>query len=62
MENLYYEILLAKKGDVIANENIIEHYKKYIALMMNRYEIIDKETCYDEVKRNILKAIQIIKI
>ena len=30
--------------------------------MMNRYEIIDKETCYDEVKRNILKAIQIIKI
>ena len=62
MENLYYEILLAKKGDVIANENIIKHYKKYIALMMNRYEITDKETCYDEVKRNILKAIQIIKI
>lgn len=62
MENLYYEILLAKKGDVIANENIIKHYKKYIALMMNRYGIIDKETCYDEVKRNILKAIQIIKI
>lgn len=62
MENLYYEILLAKKGDIIANENIIKHYKKYIALMMNRYEIIDKETCYDEVKRNILKAIQIIKI
>lgn len=62
MENLYYEILLAKKGDVIANENIIKYYKKYIALMMNRYEIIDKETCYDEVKRNILKAIQTIKI
>ena len=28
----------------------------------NRYEIIDKKNCYDEVKRNILKAIQKIKI
>ena len=62
MENLYYEILLAKDGDSIANENIIKYYKKYIYLMMNKYEITDKETCYDEVRRNILKAIQVIKL
>lgn len=62
MENLYYEILLAKDGDTIANENIIKHYNKYITFMMNRYEIIDKESCYDEIRKNILKAIQKIKI
>ena len=62
MENLYYEILLAKDGDAIANENIIKNYNKYITFMINRYEIIDKKNCYDEVKRNILKAIQKIKI
>lgn len=43
MENLYYEILLAKEGDVIANENIIKHYSKYITFMINRYEIVDKK-------------------
>lgn len=43
MENLYYEILLAKDGDAIANENIIKHYNKYITFMINRYEIIDKK-------------------
>ncbi len=62
MNDLYYEILLAKDGDVIANNNIIKRYNKYIQYMMNRYEIIDKNTCYDEVIRNILKAIQKIKI
>lgn len=62
MENLYYEILLAKAGDTIANENIIKHYNKYITFMMNRYEIIDKKSCYDEIRKNILKAIQKIKI
>lgn len=62
MENLYYEILLAKDGDTMANENIIKHYIKYITFMMNRYEIIDKESCYDEIRKNILKAIQKIKI
>lgn len=62
MENLYYEILLAKDGDTMANENIINHYNKYITFMMNRYEIIDKESCYDEIRKNILKAIQKIKV
>lgn len=62
MENLYYEILLAKDGDTIANENIIKNYNKYITFMMNKYEIIDKESCYDEIRRKILKAIQKIKI
>ena len=37
MENLYYEILLAKDGDAIANENIIKHYNKYITF----YFLID---------------------
>lgn len=62
MEDLYYEIILAKDGDVIANENIIKHYNKYINYMMNKYEIVDRESCYDEVRRNILKAIQQIKM
>ena len=39
MEDLYYEILLAKGGDVIANENIIKRYNKYIKYMINKYEI-----------------------
>lgn len=59
---LYYEVLLAKDGDVTANKNIINRYNRYIQFMMNRYEIIDKKTCYDEVRRNLLKAIQKIKI
>ena len=62
MENLYYEILLAKEGDVIANENIIKHYSMYITFMINRYEIVDKKGCYDEVRRKILNAIQKIEI
>lgn len=62
MNDLYYEILLAKEGDSIANENIIKRYNKYIQYMMNKYKIIDKNTCYDEVSRNILKAIQKIKL
>lgn len=59
---LYYEVLLAKDGDVTANENIVNKYNRYIQFMMNRYEIIDKKTCYDEVRRNLLKAIEKIKI
>ena len=58
MDDLYFEIMLAKEGDVIANERIIEKYRRYIKYMINKYEIIDKNTCYDEVRRNILKAIQ----
>jgi len=57
MNDLYYEILLTKEGDSIAFEKIKKRYNKYIYYMMNRYEIIDKNTCYDEVIRNILKAI-----
>ena len=30
--------------------------------MINKYGIVDKNTCYDEVRRNILKAIQKIEI
>lgn len=62
MDELYYEILLAKEGDTIANENIIKRYNRYINYMINKYKIIDKNTCYDEVVRNILKAIHKIKI
>lgn len=62
MEDLYYEVLLAKEGDVIANKKIIERYKKYILFMINRYEIIDKNTCYDEVVNTLLKAIQKINL
>ena len=62
MEDLYYETILAKGGDAIANEKIIRRYNKYIKYMINKYEIADKNTCYDEVCRNILKAIQMIEI
>ena len=62
MEDLYYEVLLAKEGDVIANKKIIERYKKYILFMINRYEIIDKNTCYDEVVNTLLKSIQKINL
>lgn len=62
MKNLYYEVLLAKEGDMIATENIVNNYKKYIYYMINRYEINDKNTCYDEVVAKILNAIQKIKI
>lgn len=62
MNDLYYEILLAKDGDSIANENIIKRYNRYIQYMINKYEIIDKNTCYDEVVRNILKAVHKIKL
>lgn len=62
MNDLYYEILLAKDGDTIANENIIKRYNRYIQYMINKYEIVDKNTCYDEVVRSVLKAIHKIKI
>lgn len=62
MDDLYYEILLAKNGDTIANENIIKRYNRYIKYMINKYEIIDKNTCYDEVVIKILKAIHKIKL
>lgn len=62
MENLYYEILLAKDEDKIATDKIINYYKKYIYYMINRYEINDKNTCYDEVISKILNAIQQIKL
>lgn len=62
MNDLYYEILLAKDGDTIANENIIKRYNRYIQYMINKYEIVDKNTCYDEVIRSVLKAIHKIKI
>ena len=62
MDDLYYEVLLAKEGDIIANENIIKRYKKYILFMINRYGIIDKYTCYDEVVNKLLKAIQKINL
>ena len=58
MEDLYYEVLLAKDGDIIANNNIIKRYNRYIQFMINKYGITDKNTCYDDVCRNILKAIQ----
>ena len=62
MNDLYYEILLAKDGDSIANEKIIKRYNRYILYMINKYEIIDKNTCYDEVVSKILKAIYKIKL
>ena len=62
MENLYYEILLAKDGDKIATDKIINYYKKYIYYMISRYEINDKNTCYEEVIAKILNAIQQIKL
>ena len=62
MENLYYETLLAKNEDKKATDKIINHYKKYIYYMINRYEINDKNTCYDEVVARLLNAIQQIKL
>lgn len=62
MENLYFEILLAKDGDKIATDKIINYYKKYIYYMISRYEINDKNTCYDEVVARLLNAIQQIKL
>ena len=62
MRDLYYELVLAKEGDIIANENIIKKYNKYIQYMINKYGSVDKYTCYDEVRRSILNAIQKIEI
>ena len=62
MGDLYNEVVLAKEGDIIANENIMKKYNKYINYMINKYEIVDKNGCYDEVERSILNAIQKIEI
>lgn len=62
MEDLYYETLLAKNGDIVANEKILKKYHKYITYMINKYDIADKNSCYDEVERSILNAIQKIEI
>lgn len=62
MEDLYYDTLLAKDGDVTANEKILKRYNKYIKYMINKYDIADKNSCYDEVERSILNAIQKIEI
>lgn len=52
----------AKNGDLAATDKILYSYYDFCYYMMNKYRIEDKESCYEEVKRNILKSIYTFKL
>lgn len=58
MEDLVKNLKDAKEGNVEATEKIIKRYSKYINYMMNKYQIIDKNSCKDEIISLILNLIQ----
>lgn len=47
----------AKDGNTTSIDAIIKHYDRFIHYELNKYNIQDKVTCYEDVKANILKAI-----
>lgn len=51
------EMLNKAKKQEDAAKKIINVYEKFIQYEMDKYHIQDKNTCYEEVKANILKAI-----
>lgn len=52
----------AKAGDHAAVKNILNLYNDFCFYMINKYKIEDKQSCYEEVKRNIMKAIYTFKM
>lgn len=51
-----------KNGSSEAVELIVNNYKNYIYYQMAKYNINDKETCYEEVRSRIIRAIYLFKI
>lgn len=49
-------LIKAKNGDCVAANNILKHYRHLIHYMMEKYEITNKEDCYDVVIERILKS------
>lgn len=52
----------AKDGNTTSIDALIKHYDRFIHYELNKYNIQDKITCYEDVKANILKAIYLFKI
>lgn len=50
------DLIKAKNGDYMAANNILKHYRHLIYYMMEKYEITNKEDCYDVVIERILKS------
>ena len=46
-----------KTGEYSLVEQIIDRYKNFIFFEMKKYHIKDEQSCYEEVRANILKAI-----
>lgn len=55
-------LIAAKEGNPDSINAIIKHYEKFIYFDLNKYNIQDKSTCYENIKSNIMKAIYLFKI
>lgn len=56
------EMLNKARKQEDAAKNIINAYERFIQYEMDKYNIQDKNTCYEEVRANILKAIFLFAI
>lgn len=55
--NIVEALIEAKKNSDKAMKWIIKQYEPFIMYQMNKYEIKDKDTCYEEVKANLYKIL-----
>ncbi len=50
-------LIKAKNGSSSATEDILKDYDKYIYFLINKYQVQDKEECYDFVIEKVWKSI-----
>ena len=56
-EEIYELVEKAKLGDYESAMQIVNHYKGYAKILMSRFNIQDKVSCYDEIISTILNCI-----
>ena len=52
----------AQKGNIVSINAIIKHYERFIYYELNKYNMQDKITCYEDIKADIVRAIYLFKI